>query len=55
MVSLIQSNFPGMGSGIVIPGLGFAFIRVILFVSIRDYFCVLRAGKNCLTLPQRQG
>ncbi len=47
MVSLIQSNFRGMGSGIVVPGLGFVFQdRGELFSMDKDHANVYEAGKR---------
>lgn len=47
MVSLIQSNYRGMGSGIVVPGLGFVFQdRGELFSMDPDHANVYEAGKR---------
>jgi len=47
MVSLIQSNFRGMGSGVVVPGLGFVFQnRGELFSMDKDHANVYEAGKR---------
>ncbi|WP_138431316.1 gamma-glutamyltransferase [Fodinibius saliphilus] len=47
MVSLIQSNFRGMGSGIVVPGTGFVFQdRGELFSMDPDHANVYEAGKR---------
>lgn len=47
MVSLIQSNFRGMGSGIVVPGLGFVFQdRGELFSMDPDHANVYEPGKR---------
>ena len=47
MVSLIQSNYRGMGSGIVVPGLGFMFQdRGELFSMEPDHANVYASGKR---------
>ncbi|CAM2065170.1 gamma-glutamyltransferase [Sulfidibacter corallicola] len=47
MVSLIQSNYRGMGSGVVVPGLGFVFQdRGQLFALETDHFNVYAPGKR---------
>ncbi|WP_440999469.1 gamma-glutamyltransferase [Fodinibius sp. SL11] len=47
MVSLIQSNYRGMGSGIVVPSLGFVFQdRGELFSMDPDHANVYEAGKR---------
>jgi len=47
MVSLIQSNFRGMGSGVVVPGLGFGFQdRGQLFSMDKDHRNVYKPGKR---------
>jgi len=47
MVSLIQSNYRGMGSGIVVPGLGFMFQdRGELFSMDRSHANVYAPGKR---------
>lgn len=47
MVSLIQSNYRGMGSGIVVPGLGFCFQdRGELFAMDQDHANVYAPGKR---------
>lgn len=47
MVSLIQSNYRGMGSGIVVPGLGFVFQdRGELFSMDPDHANVYEPGKR---------
>ena len=47
MVSLIQSNYRGMGSGIVVPGLGFVFQdRGELFSMDPDHANAYEAGKR---------
>lgn len=47
MVSLIQSNFRGMGSGIVVPGLGFVFQdRGELFSMDPEHANVYEPGKR---------
>lgn len=47
MVSLIQSNYRGMGSGVVVPGLGFVFQdRGQLFALTDDHFNVYAPGKR---------
>ncbi len=47
MVSLIQSNFRGMGSGVVVPGLGFCFQdRGQLFSLQPDHANVYAPGKR---------
>lgn len=47
MVSLIQSNFRGMGSGIVVPGTGFVFQdRGELFSMDKDHPNVYEPGKR---------
>ena len=47
MVSLIQSNFRGMGSGVVVPGLGFVFQdRGELFSMDPDHANVYEPGKR---------
>lgn len=47
MVSLIQSNFRGMGSGIVVPGLGFVFQdRGELFSMDKNHANVYEPGKR---------
>ncbi|MDR8390650.1 gamma-glutamyltransferase [Aliifodinibius sp. S!AR15-10] len=47
MVSLIQSNYRGMGSGIVVPGTGFVFQdRGELFSMDPDHANVYEAGKR---------
>jgi gamma-glutamyltranspeptidase/glutathione hydrolase len=47
MVSLIQSNYRGMGSGIVVPGLGFVFQdRGQLFSMDPDHANVYEPGKR---------
>ena len=47
MVSLIQSNYRGMGSGIVVPGLGFVFQdRGELFSMDKDHANVYEPGKR---------
>ena len=49
MVSLIQSNYRGMGSGIVVPGLGFGFQdRGEMFVMERDHPNAYAPGKRPL-------
>lgn len=47
MVSLIQSNYRGMGSGVVVPGLGFVFQdRGQLFSMDKDHANVYEPGKR---------
>ncbi|MDZ7716217.1 MAG: gamma-glutamyltransferase [Balneolaceae bacterium] len=47
MVSLIQSNYRGMGSGVVVPGLGFVFQdRGELFSMDKDHANVYEPGKR---------
>jgi len=47
MVSLIQSNYRGMGSGIVVPGLGFSFQdRGEMFVMETNHANVYAPGKR---------
>lgn len=47
MVSLIQSNYRGMGSGIVVPGLGFVFQdRGELFSMDKNHANVYEPGKR---------
>lgn len=47
MVSLIQSNYRGMGSGVVVPGLGFVFQdRGQLFALSEDHLNVYAPGKR---------
>ena len=47
MVSLIQSNYRGMGSGIVVPGLGFGFQdRGEMFVMETNHANVYAPGKR---------
>ncbi len=47
MVSLIQSNYRGMGSGVVVPGLGFVFQdRGELFSMDPDHANVYEPGKR---------
>ena len=47
MVSLIQSNYRGMGSGVVVPGLGFVFQdRGQLFSMDKDHANVYAPGKR---------
>lgn len=47
MVSLIQSNYRGMGSGVVVPGLGFVFQdRGQLFSMDKSHANVYRANKR---------
>jgi len=47
MVSLIQSNYRGMGSGVVVPGLGFVFQdRGELFSLEEGHACVYAPGKR---------
>jgi len=47
MVSLIQSNYRGMGSGIVVPGTGFVFQdRGELFSMDKDHANVYEPGKR---------
>ncbi|CAM2010198.1 gamma-glutamyltransferase [Acanthopleuribacter pedis] len=47
MVSLIQSNYRGMGSGVVVPGLGFVFQdRGQLFALEADHLNVYAPGKR---------
>ena len=47
MVSLIQSNYRGMGSGVVVPGLGFVFQdRGQLFSMDESHANVYRANKR---------
>jgi gamma-glutamyltranspeptidase/glutathione hydrolase len=47
MVSLIQSNFRGMGSGVVVPGLGFVFQdRGELFSMDKNHANVYEPGKR---------
>ena len=47
MVSLIQSNFRGMGSGVVVPGLGFGFQdRGQLFSMDKNHRNVYEPGKR---------
>ena len=47
MVSLIQSNYRGMGSGVVVPGLGFGFQdRGELFSMDKDHANVYEPGKR---------
>ena len=47
MVSLIQSNYRGMGSGVVVPGLGFGFQdRGQLFSLDREHANVYAPGKR---------
>jgi gamma-glutamyltranspeptidase/glutathione hydrolase len=47
MVSLIQSNFRGMGSGVVVPGLGFGFQdRGELFAMDPEHANVYAPGKR---------
>lgn len=49
MVSLIQSNYRGMGSGIVVPGLGFGFQdRGEMFAMERDHPNAYAPGKRPL-------
>jgi gamma-glutamyltranspeptidase/glutathione hydrolase len=49
MVSLIQSNYRGMGSGIVVPGLGFGFQdRGEIFVIDREHPNAYAPGKRPL-------
>jgi gamma-glutamyltranspeptidase/glutathione hydrolase len=49
MVSLIQSNYRGMGSGIVVPGLGFGFQdRGEMFVMEQSHPNVYAPGKRPL-------
>ncbi|MCP3673572.1 MAG: gamma-glutamyltransferase [Gammaproteobacteria bacterium] len=47
MVSLIQSNYRGMGSGVVVPGLGFGFQdRGQLFSMDREHANAYQPGKR---------
>ncbi|MGM0587306.1 MAG: gamma-glutamyltransferase [Bacteroidota bacterium] len=47
MVSLIQSNYRGMGSGVVVPGLGFVFQdRGELFSMDKDHANAYEPGKR---------
>lgn len=47
MVSLIQSNYRGMGSGVVVPGLGFVFQdRGQLFSMDKEHANVYEPGKR---------
>lgn len=47
MVSLIQSNYRGMGSGVVVPGLGFVFQdRGQLFSMDKNHANVYQPGKR---------
>ncbi len=47
MVSLIQSNYRGMGSGVVVPGLGFGFQdRGQLFSMDKEHANVYEPGKR---------
>jgi gamma-glutamyltranspeptidase/glutathione hydrolase len=49
MVSLIQSNYRGMGSGIVVPGLGFGFQdRGEMFVIQKEHSNAYAPGKRPL-------
>jgi gamma-glutamyltranspeptidase/glutathione hydrolase len=49
MVSLIQSNYRGMGSGVVVPGLGFGFQdRGEMFVMEQDHPNAYAPGKRPL-------
>jgi len=49
MVSLIQSNYRGMGSGIVVPGLGFGFQdRGEMFVMEKEHSNAYAPGKRPL-------
>jgi gamma-glutamyltranspeptidase/glutathione hydrolase len=50
MVSLIQSNYRGMGSGVVVPGLGFMFQdRGELFSMEQGHANVYAPGKRRFT------